>query len=113
MIHSGIFKLELIDVFHNLLYHAIYRCSIAIEEDYVAYSPANHCSSVVSAGCHPPPECECTAQQVQWGVVRKRFGWGVPARRSQVLRKERFMLEMNSTRCSKLLHEELIIFLIL
>jgi hypothetical protein len=37
--------------------------------------PANHCSLVISAACHPPPEdANAQLKQVQWGVVRERFG---------------------------------------
>ncbi|KAE9378504.1 hypothetical protein N431DRAFT_528895 [Stipitochalara longipes BDJ] len=37
--------------------------------------PANHCSLVISAACHPPPEDpNAQLKQVQWGVVRERFG---------------------------------------
>jgi len=37
--------------------------------------PANHCSLVISAACHPPPEdVNAQLKRVQWGVMRKRFG---------------------------------------
>ncbi|KAF2733473.1 hypothetical protein EJ04DRAFT_409983, partial [Polyplosphaeria fusca] len=36
---------------------------------------ADHCSAVISAACHPPPDDEVAfLKQVQWGVVRNRFG---------------------------------------
>lgn len=36
---------------------------------------AQHCSLVISAACHPPPD-DVTShlKPVKWGVVRKRFG---------------------------------------
>jgi hypothetical protein len=40
--------------------------------------PANHCSLVISAACHPPPEdVNAQLKRVQWGVVRERFGAGI------------------------------------
>lgn len=37
--------------------------------------PANHCSLIISAACHPPPEdTDAHLKKVQWGVVRARFG---------------------------------------
>ena len=40
--------------------------------------PSNHCSLVISASCHPPPEdVNAQLKPVQWGVVRARFGGGV------------------------------------
>jgi hypothetical protein len=43
------------------------------------YMPVTgHCSAVISAACHPPPDDENAHwKKVQWGVVRNRFGGSI------------------------------------
>jgi hypothetical protein len=41
----------------------------------ICIPPAEHCSLVISAACHPPPDVvDADWEKVQWGVVCNRFG---------------------------------------
>lgn len=41
----------------------------------ICIPPTEHCSLVISAACHPPPDdIDPQLGTVQWGVVRSRFG---------------------------------------
>lgn len=42
---------------------------------HIAIPPVEHCSLMISAACHPPPDdVDPQLGLVQWGVVRSRFG---------------------------------------
>ena len=48
---------------------------LLLEKIEVRMPITGHCSVVISAACHPPPDDEAAhLKELQWGVVRNRFG---------------------------------------